>query len=180
MLARRLSKNNPSGKTANRQSRDSHTPGVIHLLVSALKVLASLSYVCVLSACSENNTSLPDIVPQITLQSFEPDTVVQFVDSIKIVIAYEDGDGDIGYWNADSLPLAVHDLRLMRPDYFYVRPLTPDSQALSISGTIDITIRNTFLLGNGSYETTRFEIKLKDRAGHWSNTVVTPQVLIIR
>ncbi len=147
-----------------------------------VRLCAGIAMLCLffLSSCSEDEEPLLDVIPKITLKSVEPDTVVQFVDSIRMVIEYEDGDGDIGYWNADSLPLAVHDLRLVNPDYFYVRPLTPDSNSLAITGTIGITIRNTFLLGNGSSETTRFEIKLKDRAGHWSNTLTTPEVTIVK
>lgn len=132
-----------------------------------------------LNGCSDNE-HLPDITPKITLEEVTPTTVVQFTDSINMVIEYEDGDGDIGYWNPDSLALSVHDQRLANPDYFYVRPLTPDSNALAITGTIRIAIRNTFLLGNGNSETTRYEIKLKDRAGHWSNTVTTPEVMITK
>lgn len=131
------------------------------------------------SSCSEDDRSL-DPVPKITLKEIAPATVVQFTDSINIIIEYEDGDGDVGYWNPDSLALSVHDLRLANPDFFYVRPLAPDSNAISISGTIRISIRNTFLLGNGNEETTNYEIKLKDRAGHWSNPVTTPEVTIMR
>ena len=132
-----------------------------------------------LSSCTKDEPLL-DIVPKITLKEVTPTTVVQFTDSINFVIEYEDGDGDIGFWNPDSLALSVLDQRLVSPDYFYVRPLTPDSNALAITGTIRIAIRNTFLLGNGDSETTRYELKLKDRAGHWSNAVTTPEVVITR
>ncbi len=132
-----------------------------------------------LNSCSDD-APLLDPTPKITLKEIAPTTIVQFTDSISMVIEYEDGDGDVGYWSPDSLPLTVHDLRLANPDYFYVRPLTPDSNALAITGTIHIAIRNTFLLGNGDSETTRYEIKLKDRAGHWSNVVTTPEVTITR
>ncbi|MDZ4845208.1 MAG: hypothetical protein SH857_06625 [Chitinophagales bacterium] len=133
----------------------------------------------IISSCSDDEPLL-DTTPKITLKEITPTTVVQFTDSISLVIEYEDGDGDVGFWNPDSLALTVHDLRLANPDYFYVRPLTPDSNALAITGTIRIAIRNTFLLGNGDSETTRYEIKLKDRAGHWSNVVTTPEVVITR
>lgn len=129
--------------------------------------------------CSDEESPL-DIIPEIRLKEIAPTTVVQFRDSIRIVIEYEDGDGDVGYWNSDSLALSVHDLRLASPDYYYVRPLTPAGNSLAITGTIRIVIRSTFLLGNGNSEKTRYEIKLKDRAGHWSNTVATPEVTITR
>ena len=130
-------------------------------------------------SCSDDELPL-DTIPKITLKEISPTTVVQFTDSINLVIEYGDGDGDIGYWNPDSLALSVHDLRLVNPDYFYVRPLTPDSNSIAITGNIRIGIRNTYLLGNGDSETTRYEIKLKDRAGNWSNTVTTPEVTITR
>ena len=139
----------------------------------------AILFIFFFSSCSDDEPLL-SITPKIVLKEVTPTTVVQFTDSINMVIEYEDGDGDVGYWNPDSLALTVHDLRLANPDYFYVRPLTPDSNSLAITGSIRIAIRNTFLLGNGDSETTRYEIKLKDRAGHWSNTVTTPEVTITR
>ncbi len=152
----------------------------LHLERDGLRLSAGVAVLCfAFSSCSRDDQSL-DPVPKITLKEIAPTTVVQFTDSIKIVIEYEDGDGDVGYWNPDSLALSVHDLRLANADFFYVRPLAPDSNVISISGTIRIGIRNTFLLGNGNKETTNYEIKLKDRAGHWSNAVITPEVAIRR
>lgn len=145
-----------------------------------LSVLAmTVFFLALLPSCSKDEPLL-DTTPRITLLEVSPDTVVQFIDSIKLVIEYEDGDGDVGYWNPDSLALSVHDQRLATADYFYVRPLTPDSNELAIRGTIRIAIRNTFLLGNGNSESTQYEIKLKDRADHWSNVVTTPEIVIVR
>jgi hypothetical protein len=41
-----------------------------------------------------------------------------------------------------------------------------------------VKIKNTFLLGTALQETTNFEVKLKDRAGQWSNSIVTPEIII--
>jgi hypothetical protein len=148
-------------------------------LKAGLSSLAmTVIFLVLLPSCSKDEPL--DTTPKITLKEVKPDTIAQFIDSINLVIEYEDGDGDIGYWNPDSLALSVHDQRLEHPDYFYVRPLTPDSNALAIKGTIRIAIRNTFLLGNGNSETTRYDIKLKDRAEHWSNVVTTPEIVIVR
>lgn len=130
-----------------------------------------------MNACEEDAWPL-EVVPKITLQEIAPTTVKQFEDSIRIVVAYEDGDGDIGFFNPDSLSLSVQDTRLENPDYYYVPPLTPHGDSLSIKGTLKVVIRNTFLLGNGGNETTRYEIRLKDRQGHWSNTALTPVITI--
>lgn len=172
-------------KGVQRKNRTKTTGKIQRTFTSAQSsVPPAVSAFCIfltllLSSCTKDEPLL-DIVPKITLKEVTPTTVVQFTDSINFVIEYEDGDGDIGFWNPDSLALSVLDQRLASPDYFYVRPLTPDSNALAITGTIRIAIRNTFLLGNGDSETTRYELKLKDRAGHWSNTVTTPEVVITR
>lgn len=135
---------------------------------------------CFLLISCENDQPLLDPVPKITLIEVAPLTLVQFTDSLGILIWYEDGDGDLGYANPDSFSLSVLDTRLSQPDYYYVPPLTPDQIPLPIQGETRIVIRNTFLLGNGETETTRYHIKIKDRAGNWSNTVITPAITITK
>lgn len=118
------------------------------------------------------------MVPEITLIEMSPDTVTQFTDSIDIVLEYKDGDGDLGFPDADSLSLYVKDDRLPDADLYFIRPLAPLDANVAIQGIIEIKLKNTFLLGNGADEFTRFTIKIKDRAGHWSNEVYSQQLVI--
>ena len=131
-------------------------------------------------SCKETTLMTGNPIPRISLIKIEPTTVKQFVDSLKITIAYEDGDGDLGFVNADITSLEVQDDRLAKPDYYYVPPLAPVDSKVRIKGELVMKLRNVFLLGTGNVETTSFTIKIKDRAGNVSNPVITPEITINR
>ena len=96
-----------------------------------------------------------------------------------VTLKYKDGDGDLGDISADTLSIYVRDSRLIKPDYYHLLPLSPINNKLSIEGILNIKIKNIFLLTASPLETTKFEIKLKDRAKNWSNTIFTPNIEII-
>lgn len=149
---------------------------------SAIKMISGftgqlLILLVIFSSCKKK-TELMAVEPFLELVSVSPTSVQEFNQSIEIFIDYEDGDGDLGFENADSNALVIHDSRLDNPDYYYVPPQAPLDEIIAISGTLHITIPNVFLLGNGTSETTTFSISIKDRAGHWSNELVTDQITI--
>jgi hypothetical protein len=117
-------------------------------------------------------------VPEISLISITPLSLVQFEESIYIVIGYKDLDGDIGYENPDSYALQIKDNRLTNPDWYHVPPLSPIGSNVSIEGELSVKISSLFLLGNGSQEETSFAIRIIDRAGNWSEEITTPQISI--
>ena len=131
-----------------------------------------------LNSCKKEDEPPLDVVPSISLSSMHPREVQQFKDSIVFEIAYEDGDGDVGFQHPDSFSLTIRDARVSQPDWFFVSPRAPLGEEVAISGTFSFTLRNTFLLGNGGNEQTTYIIRLKDRAGHWSNEVTSPPVII--
>lgn len=131
-----------------------------------------------LSACDKKND--PDPVPVIELVSIEPREVVEFIDTIRVVISYEDGDGDLGFFDADSNSIFVQDQRLEKPDSFYLPPMAPLDAKVWIKGELEIFLGNTFLIGNAPEEKTRFFIRLRDRAGNMSNELITPEITIKR
>ncbi len=118
-------------------------------------------------------------VPAIEIRQVSPLTIEEFDGNVKVFLKYEDGDGDLGFPEADSLSLEVWDARLSEPDYYYVPALAPVGESLTIRGELEITLNGTFILGNGQQETTTFTMRIRDRAGHWSNTVVTPTITIV-
>lgn len=130
------------------------------------------------SCTKEVQLSEGNPVPVISLEKTFPTTIVQFKDSLKVTIGYEDGDGDLGYINADINSLEIKDSRLSKADMYYVPPQAPVDSKIHIKGTLEIQIKNMFLLGSGSSETTTLEIRLADRAGNWSNKVTTPLITI--
>lgn len=119
-------------------------------------------------------------LPSITFKSITPTNIKQFEDSITITIGYKDGNGDLGNENPDDLSIYVKDNRLKKEDYYHLHLLSPPDKSLAISGTLNIQLKNTFLIGSGNNETTSYEVKIKDRAGNWSNPITTTLININR
>lgn len=150
-----------------------------HLLSNkiGLCVLGLMLGVLLSSGCKKDEV-LADPIPFIKLESINPTTVQEFSDNITMVLSYDDGDGDLGFSNADSLALEVHDSRLTNPDFYHVQNLAPEDQVLHIRGTIQVIIDAPFLLGTGATEIIHYKVRIKDRAGNWSNIVTTPDITI--
>lgn len=121
-----------------------------------------------------------DAAPLIRIDAVAPTSISEFDGRVEVNLFYEDGDGDMGSLNADSLLLEVRDDRLIAPDYYFIPPLSPPSSGLPIRGTLQFKLNGTFIFGNGSFEETVYSIRLRDRSGKWSNTVLTPTILISR
>jgi len=141
-----------------------------------LKIMVLLGLCCF--SCKKDDDGPVDDGPIIRLVEVSPQTVKQFTDSIIFQMEYEDPNGDVGFENADSMSLKIQDSRLTEGDWFYVPPMAPLHVQIHIKGTLKIVYRNTFLLGNGGNESVTYTLRLKDRAGHWSNTLTTPAILI--
>jgi hypothetical protein len=134
-----------------------------------------------LTGCEKEATQLPfPEVPQIRLIEVSRTEVKEFTDTLEILLHYQDGDGDLGQWDPDLPSLVVKDARLGKADSFHLQPLAPPGARVPLEGELRVRLPPLFLLGNGSSETTRFRIKLLDRAGHESNEVQTPNIRIIR
>lgn len=119
-------------------------------------------------------------VPFIKILDVSSTTVLQFKDSLVIRFEYSDGDGDIGEINPDQNDLQIKDKRLSKADYYFVKPLSPPGADIKTKGIIAVQMKNTFLLGTANSETTTFELKLKDRAGNWSNSIISPTITITK
>lgn len=143
-------------------------------------VLLLLAAFCWLVACKKNSFQKLDENPTIRIISVAPTAVQAFSGRTEVLLQYEDGDGDQGSLHPDSLLLEVQDDRLTAPDYYFVPPLSPEGSNVPIRGTIRFRLNGTFLFGNGSSEVTQYSIRLRDRSGIWSNTVLTPQIVINR
>lgn len=117
-------------------------------------------------------------VPEIEFVSMSASEVEQFSNSIEIVFQYTDRNGDIGETDPDAICLEVKDARLVNADYYHIPPVTPDLQELKVEGTIGVFMNPLFLLGSTEEETTTLSLRLRDRAGNWSNTIQTPVITI--
>lgn len=130
-----------------------------------------------LGACTVEN-EIPN-KPEISIVSVSPTEITEYQDVIKVVLAYTDGDGNLGFSNPDSNALRVWDDRLSAPDWYHVQPLAPVGENISIQGELTVNLSGTFVLSSSAnQETTRFRLKIKDRNGNWSNEVITPIITI--
>lgn len=129
-------------------------------------------------SCKKEVINEVSLAPTISIKSLSSNKLKQFKDSLTIVISYQDQDGDLGFENADILSLEIKDQRLNLPDYYYVPPLAPLGSIIKIKGDLLVQLKNLFLLGSGSQETTKLTLRIRDRAGNWSNTVTSDNIVI--
>lgn len=143
------------------------------------KTVLIIGLVCGIVSCKKKKEPEPDPVPIIELVSITPSTVTEFKDSILIKIKYKDANGDLGDQSPDVHSLHVKDSRLANPDTYHVIPLAPISDKnIPIEGELTIKLNSLFLLGSGTTEQTVLTIKIKDRAGNWSNELTSSPITI--
>lgn len=136
--------------------------------------------VITLSSCTKYEEVKASELPTITYSSIAPKTVKQFDQNVVITINYKDGNGDLGNENPDDLSIYVKDNRLKKEDYYHLHLLSPPTKSIAIEGALDIRLKNTFLIGSGNSESTTYDIKIKDRAGNWSNPITTEAITITK
>lgn len=133
--------------------------------------------ILILISCKKKDEDI-NPVPVIELISITPQTIMQFRDSVILTLKYKDEDGDLGAESPDEDVLEIKDSRLLNPDYYHIAPLSPLGKKLKVEGSIQVRLNNMFLLGNGTTEPATLTIKIKDRAGNWSNELITPAIMI--
>lgn len=133
-----------------------------------------------LSSCNKEEEDV-NVVPQITFNGVNTTSIQQFSGPLVFTIGYRDGDGDLGE-NVDGVVnLFIRDRRnnLLYP--FRVKSLSPSNGAVvSIQGTIEVEFAPVALTDSVASQTAIFEIYMKDRAGHQSNTVESSVITVTR
>lgn len=127
----------------------------------------------------EPGDPLPEIshVPEISFGTIAT-TYNQF-DDIVLKINYIDGDGDLGFENADTPVVFIVDTRDDIELNYHVPPLSPIGVDISIQGELQIVVENIILLDqNNTSETLTFTARIVDRAGNFSNVVTTSQITV--
>ncbi len=117
-------------------------------------------------------------IPEIEFVSLTPNSTTEFSQNIVLKLTYKDGDGDIGHEDPDVYALFVKDSRLPQADEYHVKPLTPPEQTLQIEGELTVRLSSIFVLGSDSTESTKYRVKLRDRAGNWSNEIETSSIQV--
>ena len=140
-------------------------------------ILYILIPVILFSCKKDEEEKYPD-TPAIEFVGMTPTSTTEFQDQVRITISYQDGNGDIGTADPDYYSLFVKDARLGAYDNYHIQPLSPPDQTLQIEGELDVVLTGLFVLDTVGSETTSFSIKIRDRAGNFSNEVQTGSLTI--
>jgi len=151
----------------------------------AIQCIGSLWVLLVLlnsSACEEGTPTVIGNTPVIELVDVIPTTVQEFQEKLYIHLAYEDGNGDLGFFNPDLPSVFVKDSRLTEYDAYHIPPLAPTDSEVAIKGILTVELKNTFILGVDAIESQviTYDIKVVDRAGNESDVITTMPITIIR
>lgn len=123
-----------------------------------------------------------DIEPQIELLSVSASQVKAYEDPLVFRIKYLDGDGDLGTEDPDDYTIELVDQRDpgLLIFLYHLSPRAPLNASIAIQGELDIVLDHTILLNvANTTETTTFTLRIRDRAGHWSNTAETGLVTVL-
>jgi len=147
-------------------------------------LLFSFLIFILISSCKKDGSTTPNPqispIPSIELKSVSPGTIHQLSDSLVFEINYTDGDGDLGDYDADTLSLWITDNRFPLTEKFHIPPLAPQGSTISITGTLNVTLDHIILKDqSASSESATFTVKVKDRAGNWSNEVTSIAITIL-
>ena len=120
--------------------------------------------------------------PEITFVSINTTQVQAESDSILMIISFKDGNGDIGSTDNDtSTNCYITDHRSGKPDYTYnykIPFITPLGTTKDISGKININLPGITCIPFHTTDSVTYKITIKDRAGHISNQVETPVIIV--
>ncbi|HEX8515430.1 MAG TPA: hypothetical protein VF868_04465 [Bacteroidia bacterium] len=138
-------------------------------------------------------------------KSFPPEPEIEFIryqkygsDSADCVIGFKDGDGDIGIMEGDTIsandfqmkylykgadgafhPFDAIDSTAAMDTLFYsyrVPDITPEGQYKALEGEIKAKLRSAPLYFP-THTKVKFEIRLRDRSGNWSNIVTSDEII---
>ncbi len=119
--------------------------------------------------------------PVIELIAVAPVRIQALEDSVVFRLRYTDGDGDLGFVEADSAVVYLSDERFGLTEEFHVPPLAPLSAQIAITGVLDIVLRQTIMMDPlAAEEPVVFSLRIRDRAGNWSNAVQTQGLIVSR
>lgn len=126
--------------------------------------------------------------PEISIQEIRKSRPVPFSgDSVIVVLAFKDGDGDLGKRNPlDTVPnVFIVDKRfnIVDSQSFSIPNIPPNGSVKDISGVVEINFLSKIycnpLYPGIERDTLEFEIQVRDRAGRMSNMVTTGKFEII-
>lgn len=153
-------------------------------ILFSLGVIALAAY---WSACDK--PPIYDDTPTIEFNGFSADTVQQWSGTIDFNIGFTDGDGDLGGSPDTVSDILLVDTRRMDTLYYRIPEIPSDpSASLGIFGEITVRVSQICCIDPNfpvicstipdTYDETTFKIRIRDRAGRWSNEVETTPLRI--
>lgn len=136
-------------------------------------------------------------IPEILTISLSKNTVKGIytseavADSFKISLQFQDGDGDVGISESDSSTnLFITDLRRTYTDSFRIPNIPSFGNYSSVRGLISVNFTMCCVNNDNEVQclagpdlaprdTAILQIQIKDRAGHLSNLINTPSIILI-
>ena len=141
--------------------------------------MRSLTYILIvllLFACKKDETL--SVVPTIEFQSINPSIAQEYIDDIIITISYADEDGDLGENSPDIDNLFVEDSRNGIVYHYRIPQLAPNGNEIAIEGNFNIIINGSGITNDTTSQQVNYDIWVKDRAGHSSDTITTSSIII--
>lgn len=145
------------------------------------KYFPHILLVCMLglfASCQKEGDNVLSFTPLLVLDSINKTEITEFQDSIILYINFEDGNGDLGRQDPDSNSLSIKDARLELPEFYHIPPIIPEDEKLQTIGRFRVFIPTLFILGSENQERTSISIRVKDKAGNWSNQITSPEIII--
>ncbi|MFK7771946.1 MAG: hypothetical protein AB8F94_07395 [Saprospiraceae bacterium] len=143
-----------------------------------------LTLILLVASCGKDDPDeLLTEVPIIELVKVIPESnqVQQYTDELIFTISYSDGDGDLGTEDPDVPSIELIDMRdpdVLKFDY-HLSPRAPSGSEIKITGELNVVLNHSIIIDeNNNAETTTFKIRIKDRAGNWSNEVESVVITI--
>lgn len=149
--------------------------------------------ISVLGIASCYKTPSYPVEPHIDFQDYSVTQPYTITDTGNLRISFTDGDGDLGMLsNSDSGTLSkiyITNIKYSLPSVPRNIPIIPQKGTTkAISGTIDIKLagsggvglldESSCLLIQHPLDTLTFSIYIMDRAGHKSNVITTPPLVV--
>lgn len=140
---------------------------------------ACAAILCLTGCAGEDPADLLSATPEIELVSIGPAEVVAFRDSIVFQVRYTDGDGDLGSNEAAARNLFITDNRIDVVHELRIQQLAPDGAEIAIAGTFQAVLPQTIITDGSTRQAVNFTIYVRDRAGHESNRVTSPDIFVV-
>jgi hypothetical protein len=154
-------------------------------------IILALAFVGLSSCVKEKNFPVQPVIEFKTYSSIS-------IDSADCYISFTDGDGDIGVNTGDTVPDLI--MKYLYKDTtsgayfpfdsdptnttfdtlfykFRIPNVTPTGQYKALEGEIRTKLRQSPLY-YPTHRFVKFEIQIRDRAGHKSNTVTTSEITV--